>query len=266
VAQFTGPLRNPPVVYVVCQIRFAPVPRPESVSDRVHEAMHDEGFARQDVQMRGLKITPNAPPEFLENERRTRFDNREGTIGYILAPDQLIAHRTHYTSFDDFLANIMFGFRALLMATKPPFIQRIGLRYVDLITPTAEETVADYVVDRLLGFEPALTGVTRQTAQQFAQLVTAEGRMFVRASRGKHSEPLPADLLPMTLKPERSPDPQRESFILDIDHFAENLRLDPEPAEIERRIRELQAPMADIFRSAITDHAVRMFEPLKRAS
>lgn len=265
-AHFNGPLRRPPVVYVVCQIRFAPFPRPEAVIDRVHEAMNEAGFARQDEQVRSIKISPNAPAEFTEHEKRARFDNRDGTIGYIIAPDQLAVHRTAYTRFEDFLDNIVFGFRALIAATKLPFIQRVGLRYVDLITPADNETVAQYVVDRLLGFEPQVAGVASQAAQQFVQLLTAQGRMFVKSSRAKHQQPVPVDLLPLSLTPQRTPNAERESFILDIDHFADNLKLDPDVDELATRVRALQDPMADIFREALTPYAVEKFEPVKAAS
>src|ERR1700730_2580354 len=144
-AIFSGPLRSPPVIYVLCHIRFAPFPRWEETVRQVHEALADRGLGRQDERVQSVAIDEGGGEPQVRAEHRVRFENREATFGYLLTPDQLVTHQSSYSNFEDLCENVRRGFQAVIQRANVPFITRIGLRYVDLITARPDENVDEYV-------------------------------------------------------------------------------------------------------------------------
>lgn len=84
-------------------------------------------------------------------------------------------------------------------------------------------------------------------------------RMVFKAYRENHFSPLPVDLMPMSLYIRRTPDSVRESLILDTDHYIEDLCLPCDWQIPEAQIRQLQEPMSQVFKAAISDQAVQRY-------
>jgi uncharacterized protein (TIGR04255 family) len=181
--------------------------------------------------------------------------------GFVLSTNQLITHTTSYVDSDDFRERIVFGFRTLHEIAKLSFIQRIGLRYIDLITASADDAVEDYIDASLIGFRPSICGLTPDVSQQFLRAKSniggSPGTLLVKVSRARHASDLPTDLLPISLQLKRKPSPEQESIFLDWDHYIEQTNLDPDPELLAATLRELKAPIATIFKAAITEHAVK---------
>lgn len=259
-AQFEGRLDKAPVVYVLCQIRFSPVEMMGDYVPNIQEMLRAQFPDFQREQIGGLTIAPNAQPMFVQNETRWRFETRDHRTGYILNTHQLVTHTTNYVDFDDFLEKILFGFRSIHETAKIAFIQRVGLRYVDLITASADESLEAYVHPQLMGFRPAVPGFAPDVSQQFLRTRSAAGgNLLVKVSRARHATELPADLLPTPLSIVRRPDPERDSIFLDWDHYIEQQNLDPDPRLLADTLRGLKAPISVIFKEAITDYAIRQW-------
>lgn len=260
-AQFEGRLDNAPVVYVLCQIRFSPVEKMADYVPAIQEVLRSKypNFERE--QIGGVSFAPNAQPVLVQNETRWRFETRDSQTGFVLSTNQLITHTTSYLDSDDFRERIVFGFRTIHEIAKLSFIQRIGLRYIDLITASADDSVEDYIDASLIGFRPTIRGLTPDVSQQFMRAKSnvrgASGTLFVKASRARHASDLPADLLPISLQLKRKPSPEQESIFLDLDHYIEQTNLDPDPELLAVTLRELKAPIATTFKAAITEHAVK---------
>ena len=138
---------------------------------------------------------------------------------------------------------------------KPALIERVGLRFVDLIESTAEAELERYLEPQLHGYKPQLEGFKAQVNQQFIAGKTAQGDLHFRYSRAQHSAALPIDLLDPTLGAMRIPRDKQDSVIIDIDHFKDNADLDPDQTVLERLIRDLQGPMSTVFKDAVTSFA-----------
>ena len=259
-AQFEGRLANAPVVYVLCQIRFSSIEKMADYVPTIQEALRPQypNFERE--QIGGVSLASNAQPVFVQNETRWRFETRDNQTGFILSTNQLIAHTTNYVDSDDFRGRIVFGFKTIHEIAKLGFVQRIGLRYVDLITASDDDTIEDYVHPSLLGFRPRVPGLTPDDSQQYLRTHSAiGGTLLVKISRARHGGELPADLLPTTLALKRRPNPDQESIFLDWDHYIEQLNLDPDPKILATTLRDLKEPIATIFKEAITEHAVQVW-------
>jgi uncharacterized protein (TIGR04255 family) len=179
----------------------------------------------------------------------------------MLSTNQLITHTTSYVDSDDFRARIVSGFRTVHEIAKLGFIQRIGLRYIDLITAAADDKLEDYIDPSLVGFRPRVPGLTPAVSQQLLRTNSSvgdvRGTLVVKVSRARHKSELPVDLLPIPLTIRRRPPASEESIFLDWDHFIENVNLDPDAKLLDAIMRNLKAPIATIFKEAITEHAVK---------
>lgn len=262
--QFDGRLKNAPVVYVLCQIRFSPVEKMATYIPEIQEAFRAEYPNFEPEQLSGVTFAPNALPALLPNEKRWRFETRNSRTGFILSTNQLITHTTEYIDSDNFRERIVQAFEAIHRTAKLSFIQRIGLRYVDLITADDNESVDDYIDKSLIGFRPAVLGLVPDVTQQFlrarSQVHGSPGTLLVKVSRAKHGSELPAELLPVSLEMSRKPSPDRDSIFLDWDHYVDQINLDPDPNVLASTLRELKAPITEIFKAAVTDHAVRRWK------
>jgi len=260
-ARIDGRLDNAPVVYVLCQIRFSPVEKMADYVPAIQEALRAQYPVFEREQIGGVSLGPNGQPLFVQNESRWRFETRDEQVGYMLSTSQLITHTTAYVDSEDFRGRVVSGFRIVHEFAKLGFIQRIGLRFIDLIIPTASDRIEDYVNPSLVGFRPSVPGLTPDISQQFIRAhSTLGGTLLMRASRALHSSALPADLLPTTLKLSRQPDPEQESMLLDWDHYIESANLDPDPDVLAEKLRSLKAPIAKIFEEAITAYAVKVWK------
>lgn len=259
-ARFEGRLDNAPVVYVLCQVRFSPVEKLADYIPTIQEALRPQYPIFEREQIGGVSIGPSAQPVFVQNETRWRFETRDTQTGFMLSTNQLITHTTSYVDSDDFRDRIVFGFRTLHEIVKLGFIQRVGLRYIDLIIPEVGDQMEDYIHPALLGFRPAVPGLTPDISQQFLRMRSAIGGiLMMRASIARHASALPGDLLPTPLKLKRQPNPEEESMLLDWDHYVDSLNIDPDPEVLAETVRNLKAPIATIFQEAITDHAVQVW-------
>lgn len=262
-AQFEGRLENAPVVYVLCQIRFSPVEKMADYVPAIQEALREHYPKFEREQIGGVSLSPNAQPIFVQNETRWRFETRDSSTGYILTTNQLITHTTKYVDSDDFRARIVSAFGTVHEIAKLGFIQRIGLRYIDLITATSDDKLEDYVDPALMGFCPRVPGLTPAVSQQLlrfnSRVGDAWGKLVGKFSRAQHRTDLPVDLLPIPLEIRRRPPKSEESIFLDWDHFIDNVNLDPDPKLLDGIMRDLKAPIATIFKEAITEYAVRVW-------
>jgi uncharacterized protein (TIGR04255 family) len=260
-ARIDGRLDNAPVVYVLCQIRFSPVEKMADYIPAVQEALRAEYPIFEREQIGGVSLGPNGQPTFVQNESRWRFETRDQQTGYMLSTNQLITHTTAYIDSEDFRSRIVSGFRTVHELAKLSFIQRLGLRYIDLIIPKQNDRLEDYVNSALIGFRPQVPGLSTDVSQQFFRTHSQMGgTLLMRASRALHASALPADLLPTSLKLSREPNPEQESMLLDWDHYIESLNLDPDPDALAEKLRSLKAPIAKIFEEAITEHAVKVWK------
>lgn len=263
-AQFEGRLTNAPVVYVLCQIRFSPVEKMGEYVPAIQEALRAQypNFERE--QIGGVNFAPNAQPVLLPHELRWRFETRDSQTGFVLTTNQLITHTTSYVDSDHFRDRIVSGFRTIHEIAKLSFIQRIGLRYIDLITPAPNDTVEAYIDKSLVGFRPAIPGVVPDVLQQFFRARTTVGgspaTILGKMSRARHANELPTDLLPISLELKRKPTNEQESIFLDWDHYVDQITLDPDPNVLAATLRELKAPIAEVFKAAITKHAVDQWQ------
>ena len=257
-AKFSGRLRNPPVVYALCQITFPTVGTLEEPrAEAVHAPLRSDYPYRIPQSTAEFTISPGGGPPTAVTHRSWLLHDRRKQSGYVLGSTTLVYRTAAYQDFEHFLAQTLRGVEHAVEVLKPAVIERVGLRYVDLIESTSGEPLERYLEPPLHGFQPRVEGFNARVSQQLIRGTTKQGELVFRFSRARHSTPLPADLMDASLANLRSPRADQESVFVDIDHFRENADLDPDPKALRQLILDLQDPMSTLFKDAVSEFAIK---------
>lgn len=256
--EFTGRLSKAPVVYALCQIRFSPVLKMADYVSAIQDQLR-ERYPRFNAQvLNTIQIAGPAHSVAPAVVNRWIFNDKASCSGFILEPAALVFHTTAYADFSEFLSMTLMGLSAVQGIAKISLVERVGLRYIDLIVPLENAPLERYVQPALVGLSLHDLGMATETVQQFVSARTDAGKLFIKFSKGLHGESVPSDLLPLSLAMNRKPPQGAVSGILDTDHFTEEA-FDFEIPRLESVIRQLKGPISQVFRAAITEYAVKQW-------
>ena len=173
----------------------------------------------------------------------------------------IVLQTTKYDDFEAFLDQLKQVVTALNTATGGIVLQRIGLRYVDAITPTAGSSWKQYVQPSLAGFESEL--FDEQQALRLHQTVatTPAGTMLVRLHQNRDGNVLPPDLAGGQLKPRIESEKGSLTTLLDIDHFRRCQDVEFNNRIFDGALWELKNGAFAVFRdSLVTDFAIEAWK------
>lgn len=254
-AEFSGRLSKAPLVYALCQVRFSPILKMAEMVPDIQETLRDRYDEFDEERLAGIQVSAKAQA-VIQGETRWRFESAGRRSGYILQNSSFVFHTTAYVDFDEFVPEVVRGFKLVAGIAKIQRLHRVGLRYIDLIEGDEKNPAESYLHPQLRGFGAELKGVTENISQYVITGSTAIGQLVLRTTRGRHEVALPPDLLPLALKVARKPKIGQISFFLDTDHFVERSETPIASEELETVLRDLKAPISSAFKKAITDKAV----------
>jgi uncharacterized protein (TIGR04255 family) len=246
------------LVYVVAQVRFSAV---ESIPKYI-PAIQDE-FRKQfprftKGEMQNVRISPTAPPE-ISVVPRFEFQNKERTCGIVVQSDSVAVHVSRYSSFDLFCSSLQYVLDTVHSVVTLGLIDRIGLRYVDVVRPSEGEELGQYLHRGLLGLNDADVGVRRSMRMSVYQGETEAGTLRFRLAQRNDGGFLPPDVEPSPLSHEQ-PDVQPGEIVtlLDFDHFREFTKepLDFSTDVVLGYLWRLHDNADLAFRAAVTEHAL----------
>ncbi len=159
-----GTWRKPPLAYVVAELVISPY---YSISDKV-PSLQDrlrgdfpKTVEAQEIVVDGPK--PSAQPLW-------HLIAADQNYGIQLGTRSISLHATSYTNSSDMMSQWADVLDAIHEANLGAFVERAGLRYVDLIVPTGDRSPADYLAPHLQGVTPegaTVTGSMWAAAYQF---------------------------------------------------------------------------------------------------
>jgi uncharacterized protein (TIGR04255 family) len=243
-------LKKAPLIYVQAQFHFTDLPSPklgtEQELESLHNAMIDLGLAdridSQVVEM-GFHLNQDVSKDgYFEVKQEKNdmarlifrgFGNRRVVE---LMRNRLIIKVTDYTSYEDFKE---FGDRILKIAEAnlavlgKMLIKQISLRFIDVILPSQQRELNDYIHPALLPFHPGFAKQTVGMSQSVS--VTGDNQNMVLVMEEAQPVPsglpgrwLPADLMEPESRASLVLNPILESYskgknygILSIDHLAD---------------------------------------------
>ena len=242
-------LNNPPLNEVVCQVKFPPVLRigKESPSD-LQEKVRDrfpQLEVEQAVQVQVPGIGSRGGPTVHSPAPVYRFKSPEGERSISLAIDFLAVSTNRYSHWDSFLQDLLFAWDAVQEVYKPPYLTRVGLRYVNEFGYA--NTGSRSVEELISFFAPELTAQLRCNAWSdpdsmiLQLLLTQNGtQLALRTAfgRGEHGP----------------------SFILDLDCFVEG-RTSVE--SLWPQLTNFHENIYAAFRWCVSDSKLAAFSPLQ---
>jgi uncharacterized protein (TIGR04255 family) len=267
-------LKNAPLVHVLAQVVFPPVLQLEELAPTLGQPMSDLGFPRPSrielheilMQVGGLEGAPAPRPI-----RRMQFEfaDRDQHTAFVLAESSFVLQTSAYTTSEPFLQLLERGLSLVQKHLGLRLVDRIGLRYVDLVQPESGEPFGDYVHKGLLGYpfreEPKLKATRGAFATQ-SVAVTPTGTLAIRSAVLEPGQYLPPDLQPTNLRRPTNVKLNRSGLAVDFDHFTlfhgpEASSVDFDVSFISAHVDRLHTTLRDAFDAIVTPYAIERWGP-----
>lgn len=143
-----GTWRKPPLAYVVVELVISPyyslAAKVPALQDRLRNA-YPKTIEAQELVVDGAKPSPQPLWQLLSADQK---------YGVQLGTRSISMHVTSYINSSDLLTRWADVLDAIREASFGAFVERVGLRYVDLIVPTGNHSPADYLAPQLQGITP----------------------------------------------------------------------------------------------------------------
>lgn len=153
-----GAWRRPPLAYVVAELAISPHYSLKSFLAPLQDALRED-FPRT-IEGQELVIDMASPPTAQPVWRLLSADQRRGVQ---IGSRGLSLHATEYTDSADFLERWGKVLAVIEGCKLGAFVERAGLRYLDLIVPSEGREPKDYLIENLHGLGPPLGGVVQNS-------------------------------------------------------------------------------------------------------
>lgn len=256
-------MSNAPVYFTVAQVRFNPVLNLESYLPAIQDNLRIMGFPdfrrevfQQLVVSFGNSEAGKAPAPSFQPQARCIFGNIDGTTNFILENNALALQTSDYEVFEKFSEMLMRGLGIVHEELKLDFTERVGLRYLDAVLPSEQESLVDYLAPEVLGLSQKLDG---NLSHSFGETVTMSGagKLVSRVIIQDGHVGLPPEMA--QLAPKLNPRfTQREGrhAVIDTDAFREHREVfDLEKLEVT--LAELHTEILRSFKVTVTPHAIK---------
>jgi uncharacterized protein (TIGR04255 family) len=250
-------LPKSPLEFVIGQARFEPILTIEKSIPEIQNRLRLSGFTNYEERMIEIERQMMGQPGPIEKTRFKQWVLTDGKKQRSFTVDRegITFQTTTYTKFENFLEVLKLGLDSLGEHAAPQEARRIGLRYIDAISPAEGRPLEWYVNPKLLG--PILTDFGTRVGQSTESVVrTGEKRRlkikYVEAVKGLG---LPIDILPIQLQL-KSPLRRVSPFaVLDTDHSDSNIS-EFSVTNVIARISGLHDTLDQVFRQLVTQDAI----------
>lgn len=254
------PLSAQPLVLVLCQVRFSPVRQMDRYIPAIQEAFRRNRFPiERSGKVHQVTFAPGggAPVQVVE-QQRWDYRTREDTWSIIVTEDSVILQTTDYTRFEEFAERLRLAVHTVLSKSEQDrlgVVQRVGLRYIDVVRPAGDRGFRYYLRSGLHGVPDAVFPSGRHLLHIESTGDTTvggvPGKMIVRVAQNDQGAPLPPDL--MAGAPALSPKTKQGELVtlIDMDHYVEG-SFNPDADWVVARTYELHDHIVETFH----DHVV----------
>jgi len=252
-------LKRSPLVYVVAQVRFSAIVKMEQYIPDIQEKVRHEGFPKfSRGRVTEVRVEADREAQFTASDR-WEFQNKESTLGVVVSTGSLAVHTSKYSRYEEFEKTVDQSLRVLNVVASPSLVERIGLRYVDLVQPGDNETFADYLQPGILGLDAARFQARNPLHRYQFTGRTEAGHIVVRWWQNDAGVILPPDLGSSTLRHEAKAEAGKVVGILDLDHFTEDGTSEFDVSRIVDLLGSLHDNLDLAFRSAVTPKALEVW-------
>jgi uncharacterized protein (TIGR04255 family) len=260
-------LANAPVYFTIGQVRHNPLLKLEQFVPSIQEAMRHAGYPDYRVTaVRTLVLTgspgdQNAALPTFEQPARYTFLSSDLTRAFVLFPNSISFETTRYDTSTALRSELMKGLRLVRdIVGGFDYVDRIGLRYLDAVSPGEGETVRDYVNPEFHGVVARMPDVGLQYSFSESRLVAdGVGAVVARVLFQRSTLAVPPDLSIDLKIEDRFLKINGEHALLDTDGSWETR----EPFDvdaIDARFQSIHRLMTRVFQSIASPHALERWK------
>lgn len=253
-------LSKTPLIFVLAQVRVSPI---ESISEyfpRFQDLIRKEGFpllSKRNYEIREIQSSDRVT---VSHREQWEFINAEKSASILLDSNNLIHQTTDYTSAEAFLAVLKMAAEIFQEVASPSMVDRIGLRYVDLVEQTEDVPIAELVDPALRGIDLSEFGTRVRRRDETLMQTGKQRQLRIVYTEAENGIALPPDLLGPYAIGFRKPIQHDRLFgLLDFDHFDENSFLF-DPDQIDATAGELHDLLDITFRKLVTKKALELWK------
>jgi uncharacterized protein (TIGR04255 family) len=255
-------LTKTPLIFVLAQVRVAPIVQIESFLPSIQETVRHQGFPN--LVKRKFRITEQPPTSdaSAQTEERAQWEyiNPDHTCSILVDDSSLVLQTTSYASGEDFLGKLALALNAFVAHAKPTQLLRVGLRYVDLIQPTESHSISDLVSPVLREAPAGVPGEPWVHVWETLRQTSPRTRLLIRYTEQPQGFAFPPDIGPfISLRLPQPPQQKIRFGLLDTDHFHEEVSTFTSPLVLER-IGDLHDILDQAFRKLVSPTALQAWE------
>jgi uncharacterized protein (TIGR04255 family) len=142
-------LKNPPVYFTLAQVKFNPVSTLETYIESIQEKFRVTNFpdyqVQQDVTIQVTIGTDGQQAPTQAVQKSFLFGDIDKTHVFVLSQQGLTLQSTNYGTFKAFSETFLSGLKLVHEVLSLSYVERIGLRYLDRVTPQNGEEIGKYL-------------------------------------------------------------------------------------------------------------------------
>ena len=263
------PLANQPLVLVLGQVRFSPVRQMSDYIPAIQEEFRRHGFPIEragKVQQLIFGPSGGVPVQVVE-EQRWEYRTRDETWSILVMQNCVVLQTTAYGRFEHFADRLLHAVGTVLSKTEHDqlgVVERVGLRYVDVVRPRDGEDFRFYLRPGFHGVadEVFRAGTHRLHVESTGRTSVGDvsGTLIVRVVQNDQGVSLPPDLVGGA--PKLAPRAVNGELItlIDMDHYIEG-NFQPEAGWIVARMYEMHDHIVETFHDhVVTEDAVTVWK------
>ncbi|MGH8161341.1 MAG: TIGR04255 family protein [Gammaproteobacteria bacterium] len=248
-------LENQPLQFVLAEFRFTPVMQLADYIPKLQDWLRRQYpntriVEGQSIHMHNgdITVSPVRRWIFVSADKKSAVDASQEKVVYVTA---------NYPRFDGFRAACQQIIEPFASIVEPSLVQRIGLRYGDLVKAGEDEALPDLVNSTFIvtqEFVDLGKAVEQQRTETLVQ--TDVGSLAIRSLYGVNNLRCFPDIHngPIVIEPDQE---SSERIILDFDHFwsanEDSVGFDPE--DILGRLTDLHEKSREAFWRVTSDYA-----------
>lgn len=251
-------LKNAPVYYALCQVRFNPVAAMAKFSSEIQDRMRRIGYTvfendeTQTVEFNEEQLQNGTPT--LTTTQTWYFTKSDRSCGFVLGHNFLTFQSTNYSDREKFFEALCVGLNIVHEIVQLESVVRIGIRYLNAVIPEAGESINLYLNTQVqtIDFGLSATGGMWQAVYKASQ-----GVLIAKVYHAPNL-PLgfPMDLIPRSLhllKRFQITQPVTHA-VIDMDLYVEEV-VDIDTRVIYEKLLGFHKDLAACFHAIATDYA-----------
>ncbi|MDA8681398.1 TIGR04255 family protein [Porticoccaceae bacterium] len=184
-------LTSPPLVHAVLDLRFSEIPSLNPIDTdplkKLHERMITEGF-QEKIESEAMIIDVTFDPDRQKmnqnriNKKRTLFRAAGETDIVEIREESIILKTTNYATFGEFYGRfhrVLEGCLDNLNGLRGALLKSIGLRYVNVIAPTNQNSLSDLVSAEVLPASLSMINDGNHVQGATFKVVETKGRQIL---------------------------------------------------------------------------------------